>query len=240
MFGIPLTIGVCVTALDVVMVLLLQSKGFRYVEVLVITIIAIIGACFIAELLVARPDLGSVMQGFIPQSKVVRDSEALYIAIAILGATVMPHNLYLHSSIIQTRDWQDTFEKKREAIKFNTIDSTVALSIALFINAAILILSAATFHFSGYRDVAEIQDAYQLLSPVMGFAPASIILAIALLASGQNSTLTGTLAGQIVLEGFLQIRLRPWLRRLLTRLVGRLFQLCLPSSSSVKAVRRTY
>ncbi len=220
LFGIPLAIGVCITALDVIMVLFLQSKGFRYVEALVITIMTVIGGCFIVELIVARPDVASVLQGFIPQSEVVRNPTALYIAIGILGATVMPHNLYLHSSIVQTRDWQETPEKKREAIKFGIIDSTVALSIALFINAAILILSAATFHFSNHQDVAEIQDAYKLLSPVLGFAPASILFAIALLASGQNSTLTGTLAGQIVMEGFLQIRLRPWLRRLLTRLVA--------------------
>jgi manganese transport protein len=202
------------------MVLFLQSKGFRYVEALVITIIAVIGGCFIVELIAARPELGGVLQGFIPQSEVVRNPTALYISIGILGATVMPHNLYLHSSIVQTRDWQEIPEKKREAIKFGMIDSSVALSIALFINAAILILSAATFHFSGHQDVAEIQDAYKLLSPVLGFAPASILFAIALLASGQNSTLTGTLAGQIVMEGFLQIRLKPWLRRLLTRLVA--------------------
>jgi manganese transport protein len=220
LFGIPLAVGVCITALDVLMILFLQSKGFRYIEALVITIITVIGSCFIVELMVARPDLGGVLQGFIPQSEVVRNPQALYIAIGILGATVMPHNLYLHSSIVQTRSWQDTPEKKREAIKFGTIDSTVALSIALFINAAILILSAATFHFSGHQHVAEIQDAYKLLSPVLGFAPASVLFAIALLASGQNSTLTGTLAGQIVMEGFLQIRLKPWLRRLLTRLVA--------------------
>ena len=220
LFGIPLAIGVCITALDVIMVLFLQGKGFRYVEALVITIMTVIGVCFIVELIVSRPDVADVLQGFIPQSEVVRNPTALYIAIGILGATVMPHNLYLHSSIVQTRAWQETPQKKREAIKFATIDSTVALTLALFINAAILILSAATFHFSNHQDVAEIQDAYKLLSPVLGFAPASILFAIALLASGQNSTLTGTLAGQIVMEGFLQIRLRPWLRRLLTRMVA--------------------
>ncbi|MEO8891286.1 MAG: Nramp family divalent metal transporter [Coleofasciculaceae cyanobacterium] len=220
LFNIPLAIGVCITALDVIMVLFLQSKGFRYVEALVVTVMAVIGGCFIVEMIVARPDVAAVLQGFIPQSEVVRNPTALYIAIGILGATVMPHNLYLHSSIVQTRDWQETPEKKREAIKFGIIDSTVALTIALFINAAILILSAATFHFSNHQDVAEIQDAYKLLSPVLGFAPASVLFAVALLASGQNSTLTGTLAGQIVMEGFLHIRLRPWLRRLLTRLVA--------------------
>ena len=220
LFGIPLAVGVCITALDVFIVLFLQSKGFRYIEALVVAIITVIGGCFVAELFFARPDIGSVLQGFIPQSEVVRNPEALYIAIGILGATVMPHNLYLHSAIVQTRDFQDTPGKKREAIKFGTIDSTVALSLALFINAAILILSAATFHSSGYHDVAEIQDAYKLLSPVLGVAPASAIFAIALLASGQNSTLTATMAGQIVMEGFLRIRLKPWMRRLLTRLVA--------------------
>ncbi len=220
LFGIPLAIGVCITAVDVFMVLFLQNKGFRYVEALVITIITIVGACFMVELFAARPDVGAVVQGFLPQSEVVRNPDALYLAIGILGATVMPHNLYLHSSIVQTRQWQNTPEKKREAIKFGTIDSTVALSFALFINAAILILSAATFHSSGHQGVAEIQDAYQLLTPLMGFAPASVLFAIALLASGQNSTLTGTMAGQIVMEGFLQIRLKPWFRRLVTRLVA--------------------
>ncbi len=220
LFGIPLAIGVCITALDVFIVLFLQAKGFRYVEALVITVIMVIGGCFIAELWFARPDMGGILRGFIPQSEVVRNPEALYLAIGILGATVMPHNLYLHSAIVQTRDFQDTPEKKREAIKFGILDSTIALSLALFINAAILILSAATFHSSGYQDVAEIQDAYKLLSPLLGVAPASAIFAIALLASGQNSTLTATMAGQIVMEGFLQIRLRPWMRRLLTRLVA--------------------
>jgi manganese transport protein len=220
LFGIPLAVGVCITALDVFVVLFLQGKGFRYIEALVITLITLIGGCFIAELLFARPDLGGVLQGYIPHSDVVRNPQALYIAIGILGATVMPHNLYLHSAIVQTRNWQDTPAKKREAIKFGTIDSTVALSLALFINSAILILAAATFHFSGNQEVAEIQDAYRLLSPLLGVAPASAIFAIALLASGQNSTLTATMAGQIVMEGFLRIRLKPWLRRLLTRLVA--------------------
>ena len=220
LFGIPLIIGVCITALDVFIILFLQSKGFRYIETLVITIIVVIGGCFIAELWFARPDVVGILKGFIPQAEVVRNPEALYIAVGILGATVMPHNLYLHSAIVQTRDFQDTLEKKREAIKFGTIDSTIALSLALFINAAILILSAATFHSSGYQDVAEIQDAYKLLSPLLGVAPASVIFGIALLASGQNSTLTATMAGQIVMEGFLQMRLKPWMRRMVTRLVA--------------------
>ncbi len=220
LFHIPLAIGVCITALDVFVVLFLQSKGFRYIEALVITLITIIGGCFAIELVMARPDLAGIFQGYLPQPVVVHNPQALYIAIGILGATVMPHNLYLHSSIVQTRAWSDTPAKKREAITFGTIDSTVALSIALFINSAILILAAASFHFSGHQGVAEIQDAYKLLSPLLGFAPASTIFAVALLASGQNSTLTATMAGQIVMEGFLQIRLQPWLRRLITRLVA--------------------
>ncbi len=220
LFGIPLVWGVCITALDVIMVLFLQGKGFRYIEALVITIIAIIGACFIAEMIFAKPDAGGVLLGYVPSLEILQNQGMLYIAVGILGATVMPHNLYLHSSIVQTRAWQETSEKKWEAIKFGTIDSTVALSIALFINSAILILSAATFHFSGYQEVAEIQDAYKLLSPVLGVGSASAIFAFALLASGQNSTLTATLAGQIVMEGFLNFRMRPWLRRLLTRLIA--------------------
>jgi manganese transport protein len=220
LFHIPLAIGVCITALDVFAIMFLQSKGFRYIEALVISIIIMISGCFIAELCFAAPDLGAVLQGFLPQATVASNPQALYLAVGILGATVMPHNLYLHSSIVQTRAWQETPLKKWEAIKFGTIDSTIALTFALFINAAILILAAASFHFSGHQDVAEIQDAYKLLSPLLGAAPASAIFAIALLASGQNSTLTATMAGQIVMEGFLHIRLKPWLRRLLTRLVA--------------------
>ncbi|MCU0517742.1 MAG: Nramp family divalent metal transporter [Oscillatoria sp. Prado101] len=220
LFGIPLAWGVCVMALDVVVLLLLQKRGFRYTEALVICLVATIGACFTAEILFSRPDAGGILLGYAPRMEILQNPEMLYIAIGILGATVMPHNLYLHSSIVQTRDWQPTSQKKWEAIKFSTIDSTVALSLALFINSAILIVSAATFHFSGYRDVAEIQDAYKLLSPVLGVSAASAIFAVALLASGQSSTLTATLAGQIVMEGFLQLRLAPWLRRLITRLAA--------------------
>lgn len=220
LFGIPLVWGVCITALDVIMVLFLQGKGFRYIEALVITIIAIIGGCFIAEIIFSKPDAGAVLLGYVPKLEILQNQAMLYIAVGILGATVMPHNLYLHSSIVQTRAWEEASDKKWEAIKFGTIDSTVALSIALFINSAILILSAASFHFSGNQEVAEIQDAYKLLSPVLGVGSASAIFAFALLASGQNSTLTATLAGQIVMEGFLNFKLRPWLRRLLTRLVA--------------------
>jgi manganese transport protein len=220
LFGLPLIWGVCLTALDVLALLFLQGKGFRYVEALVIVLIATVGACFAAEILFSHPSVGGILQGYIPNREIVRDPQMLYIAIGILGATVMPHNLYLHSSIVQTRNWQPTSKKRWEAIKFGTIDSTVALSFALFINSAILIVSAATFHFSGNQAVAEIQDAYQLLSPLLGVGAASAIFGIALLASGQSSTLTATLAGQIVMEGFLQLRIPSWLRRLATRLIA--------------------
>jgi manganese transport protein len=220
LFGLPLVWGICLTALDVLGLLYLQGKGFRYVEGLVLMMLATVGVCFTAEILFSRPDLGGILQGYLPNREILRNPEMLYIAIGILGATVMPHNLYLHSSIVQTRDWQPTTEKRWEAIKFGTIDSTVALSLALFINSAILIVSAATFHFSGNQNVAEIQDAYQLLSPLLGVSTASAIFGIALLASGQSSTLTATLAGQIVMEGFIQMRLPPWIRRLSTRLIA--------------------
>lgn len=220
LFGIPLLWGVCITALDVLALLFLQGKGFRYVEALVIMLVATVGVCFGAEILFSRPDVGGILQGYLPNREILRNPEMLYIAIGILGATVMPHNLYLHSSIVQTRAWQPTLEKKWEAIKFGTIDSTVALSFALFINSAILIVAAATFHFSGYQEVAEIQDAYKLLSPLLGVSAASAIFGLALLASGQSSTLTATLAGQIVMEGFLKFHLPAWLRRLATRLLA--------------------
>jgi manganese transport protein len=217
LFGIPVLVGVCITALDVLIVLFLQNKGFRYIEALVITLIAVIGGCFAWELIASHPDLVGIAKGFVPSPRIVIDPGMLYIAIGILGATVMPHNLYLHSSIVQTRRYELNTAGKREAIKFATIDSTLALMFALFINAAILIVSAATFYSRGRNDIAEIQDAYKLLSPLLGVTGASTLFALALLASGQNSTLTGTLAGQIVMEGFLHIRLRPWLRRLITR-----------------------
>ncbi len=220
LFGIPLIAGVCVTALDVLIVLFLQNKGFRYIEALVITLIAVVGGCFAWELIASRPDMVGIAKGFIPSARIVSDPGMLYIAIGILGATVMPHNLYLHSSIVQTRKYELNTAGRREAIKFATIDSTLALMFALFINAAILIVSAATFYTRGRGDVAEIQDAYKLLSPLLGVTGASTLFALALLASGQNSTLTGTLAGQIVMEGFLNIRLRPWLRRLITRVIA--------------------
>jgi manganese transport protein len=217
LFHIPLALGVVITAVDVLVVLLLQNKGFRLLEAMVITLVGTVGACFVYELFVSRPDFGAVMAGFVPHREIVSNPAMLYIAIGILGATVMPHNLYLHSSIVQTRRYESTSEGKREAIRYAFLDSTIALSFALFINAAILIVSAATFHTRGNTSVAEIQDAYKLLSPSLGAAAASTVFALALLASGQNSTLTGTLAGQIVMEGFLSIRLRPWMRRLITR-----------------------
>ncbi len=220
LFGIPLSWGVCITALDVIVLLLLQHKGFRYTEAVVIMLVATVGICFAAEIIFSRPDFGGIVLGYAPKIEILQNPEMLYIAIGILGATVMPHNLYLHSSIVQTRDWEPTIKKKWEAIKFSTIDSTVALFFALFINSAILIVAAATFHFSGNQDVAEIQDAYKLLSPLLGVNAASAIFGLALLASGQSSTLTATLAGQIVMEGFLNLRLKPWLRRLVTRLIA--------------------
>ena len=220
LFHLPLVWGVCCTALDVLAVMYLQNKGFRYLEALVVMVILTIGACFLAEIIYSRPDLRAVLGGFMPHWEIVRNPEMLYLAIGILGATVMPHNLYLHSSIIQTRKYEPTPEGKREAIRFAVLDSTLALFLALLINAAILIVSAATFHFSGHQGVAEIEDAHQLLSPTLGVTIASTVFAVALLASGQNSTLTGTLAGQIVMEGFLHLRMRPWLRRLVTRLIA--------------------
>jgi manganese transport protein len=220
LFHIPITWGVLLTSLDVLVVLLLQHKGFRLVEALVISLIAVIGCAFLFEILVSRPDLGAVARGFVPSVEIVRNPEMLYIAIGILGATVMPHNLYLHSSVVQTRKYEETADGKREAVRYAFIDSTIALSLALFINAAILIVAAATFHRTGNTQVAEIQDAYVLLSPLVGVPVASAVFALALLASGQNSTLTGTLAGQIVMEGFLHLRIRPWLRRLITRAIA--------------------
>ncbi|HZA92878.1 MAG TPA: Nramp family divalent metal transporter, partial [Gemmatimonadales bacterium] len=220
LFGIPLLWGVCLTALDVLLILLLQNKGFRYLEAFVIALIAVIGVCFAVELFMASPPLASVVKGLVPTTQIVTNPLMLYIAIGILGATVMPHNLYLHSSIVQTRKVLPDSKSKREAIRFATLDSTVALLFAFFINAAILILAAATFHNTGHQEVADIGDAYRLLTPLLGTAVASTLFAVALLASGQNSTITGTLAGQIVMEGFLNIRLPAWLRRLITRLIA--------------------
>ena len=220
LFGIPLMWGVCLTALDVLLILLLQNKGFRYLEAFVIALVATVGVCFGVELFMAQPAMAAVLGGLLPRTEIVTNPAMLYIAIGILGATVMPHNLYLHSSIVQTRKVLPDDASRREAIRFATLDSTVALLFAFFINAAILILAAATFHQTGHQEVADIGDSYRLLTPLLGTTIASTLFAVALLASGQNSTITGTLAGQIVMEGFLDIRLPAWLRRLITRLIA--------------------
>ena len=220
LFGIPMAIGVCLTTLDVLVLLLLQNKGFRYTEAIVVTLVATIAVCFGLQVLMSSPDWLGVAGGLIPTPQVLTNPDMLYIATGILGATVMPHNLYLHSSIVQTRAWNSGEEDKRQAIKYGTIDSTVALSMAFFVNAAIMVVAAAVFHRIGRTDVGDIRDAYLLLSPLLGVASASTLFALALLASGQASTLTATLAGQIVMEGFIHIRLKPWLRRLVTRLLA--------------------
>ena len=218
LFHIPLLLGVLITGTDVLLILLLQNRGFRYLEALVITLIGTIAALFGVEVLLSHPEWLPIAHSLlIPSRAIITNPDMLYIAIGILGATVMPHNLYLHSSIVQTRNYPRTEQGKREAIRFANIDSATALMLALFVNAAILILAAAVFHRAGHYEVAEIGDAYKLLTPMLGFAGASTMFALALLASGQNSTITGTLAGQIVMEGFLHIRLAPWLRRLITR-----------------------
>ena len=220
LFGIPLTWGIVITGIDVFIILLLQSRGFRWIEAFVAGLIFVIFACFGYEIIASKPDLFPLLKGLVPTAQIVFDPSMLYIAIGILGATVMPHNLYLHSSIVQTRNYERDREGKKMAIKFATIDSSISLFIAFFVNAAILIVAAATFHHTGYQDVADIYDAHELLAPLLGTSLASIFFAVALLASGQNSTLTGTLAGQIVMEGFLNIKLKPWLRRLITRLIA--------------------
>lgn len=220
LFGIPLTWGVVITIIDVFIILMLQARGFRWLESVVGGLIFVILICFAYQIIISKPEIFPILAGLVPQKEIVTNPSMLYIAIGILGATVMPHNLYLHSSIVQTRNYERTTEGKREAIKFATIDSTAALFLAFFINAAILIVAAATFHTTGNHDIADIHDAHKMLEPLLGTSLASIAFAVALLASGQNSTLTGTLAGQIVMEGFLNIRLKPWLRRLITRLIA--------------------
>jgi manganese transport protein len=217
LFHIPLALGVLLTGFDVLLVLLLQNRGFRLVEALVVTLIATMGVSFLFEIILSHPDMGDVMRSLIPSPELATNGQMLYLAIGILGATVMPHNLYLHSSIVQTRRYEETSAGKREAVRYATLDSTVALMGALFINGAILVVAAAVFYRSGHHEVAGIEQAYWLLTPLLGVGGASTAFALALLASGQNSTLTGTLAGQITMEGFLNIRLRPWLRRLITR-----------------------
>jgi manganese transport protein len=220
LFGLPLIWGVCVTSLDVLAILYLQHRGFRLLEAIVVVLIGTIGTCYLLEIILVKPDLAAIGRGFIPTAELFTNREMLYIAIGILGATVMPHNLYLHSSLVQTRAIERTRAGLKTAMRYNFLDSVIALNLAFFINAAILVMAAASFHRHGMTQVAEIQDAYYTLSPLLGIPFASVLFALALLCSGQNSTLTGTLAGQIVMEGFLNIRLAPWLRRLVTRLVA--------------------
>ena len=220
LFNIPLAIGVVITAADVLLILMLQKKGFRYLEALIIALIGTIVVAFGLELLLSRPEIAPLLAGFIPTAAIFSDKEMLYIALGIIGATVMPHNLFLHSSVVQTRAYERDIAGKKEAVKFATIDTVIALMGAFFVNAAILIMSASVFHFSGYSDVADIDKAYELLTPLLGTSLASIVFALALLASGQNSTLTGTLTGQIIMEGFLNIKIKPWMSRLFTRLLA--------------------
>jgi manganese transport protein len=217
LFGIPLLSGALITALDVFLLLLLMNRGFRFLEAFVIALILVIAICFAVQIIAAAPPVAAMLSGFLPSSEIVTNPEMLYIAIGIIGATVMPHNLYLHSSIVQTRAFERSDIGRRQAIKWATADSTVALTLALFVNAAILIVAAATFHTSGHANVKEIEQAYELLSPLLGLGIASALFAVALLAAGMNSSVTATLAGQIVMEGFLRLRLPNWARRLLTR-----------------------
>lgn len=217
LFGLPLLMGAIITAVDVVLVLWLMNRGFRALEAFVIALLLVIFVCFGIQIALAAPPLQAVLAGFIPRAEVVTNPHALYLAIGIIGATVMPHNLYLHSSIVQTRAYPRTDPGRRSALRWAVTDSTLALMLALFINAAILILAAAVFHANGRTDVQEIEQAYELLAPMLGVGVASTLFAVALLASGINSTVTATLAGQIVMEGFLRLRIAPWARRLLTR-----------------------
>ncbi|MCA0267828.1 MAG: Nramp family divalent metal transporter [Bacteroidetes bacterium] len=220
LFGLPLPVGVVLTVFDVAIVLALQRFGFRWIEAVVGGLIAIIGAAFLYEIVVSQPVWADVAAGLLPSPRIVTEPGALYLAVGILGATVMPHNLYLHSAIVQTRQVEPDEPSVRKAIRYATVDSSAALSMAFFVNAAILVLAAATFHGTAHADVADIHDAYRLLSPTLGAPLASVLFAVALLAAGQNSTLTGTIAGQVVMEGFLNLRMKPWARRLLTRLVA--------------------
>ena len=220
LFGIPLEIGVIITALDVFLILWLQNKGFRWIEALIITLLGVIAVCFVVQIAMANPDWGQVIRGFAPTTQIVTNPDMLYLSLGIIGATVMPHNLYLHSGIVQTRAYGETPPERREAVKYATIDSTVALMFALTINASILILAAAAFNKTGNTGVEELNKAHALLAPLLGSALAPTLFGIALLCCGINSTVTATMAGQIVMEGFLDLRLPPWLRRLVTRLVA--------------------
>ena len=217
LFGVPLELGVIITALDVFVILWLQRRGFRKLEAFVITLLGVIAASFAIQIALADPDWGAVIRGFAPTVEIVKNPEMLYLALGILGATVMPHNLYLHSAIVQTRAWGETLPEKRQALKFATIDSTVALMFALLVNASILILAAASFHSTGQTGVSDLGEAHRIIGPLLGATIAPSLFAVALLACGLNSTVTATLAGQAVMEGFLRIRLAPWLRRLITR-----------------------
>lgn len=220
LFGIPLEIGVVITALDVFAILYLQNKGFRWIEAFIITLLGVIAVCFLVQIGMARPDWAGVIRGFAPTTQLLSNPDMLYLALGIVGATVMPHNLYLHSGIVQTRDFGQTSAERRQAVKYATIDSTIALMFALTINASILILAAAAFNRTGNTGIEELDKAHMLLAPLLGSAVAPTLFAIALLCCGMNSTVTATMAGQIVMEGFLDIRLPPWLRRLLTRIVA--------------------
>jgi manganese transport protein len=220
LFHIPIEIGVVITALDTLLILALQAFGFRWIEAFVVAMLGVIAACFAAQIAMADPDWGAVLWGFLPSREVVANPEMLYLALGILGATVMPHNLYLHSGLVQTRGYGDTPSEKREAITLATIDSTIALCLALTINASILILAAATFHRVGRTDIAELDQAHSFLAPLLGSTLAPSLFAVALLCCGLNSTITATLSGQIVMEGFLNWRIAPWLRRLVTRTIA--------------------
>jgi manganese transport protein len=220
LFGIPLEIGVLITALDVFLILWLQNLGFRWIEAFIITLLGVIAICFGLQIAMADPDWGAVIRGFAPTTEVVTNPDMLYIALGILGATVMPHNLYLHSGVVQTRAYGTSLADKREAIKFATVDSTIALMFALTINASILILAAATFHKTGKTDIVELEQVHEFLAPLLGSGLAPTLFGIALLCCGLNSTVTATLSGQIVMEGFLDIRLPSWARRLLTRAIA--------------------
>ncbi len=220
LFGIPLVVGVALTGFEVLLVLALQERGVRKLEALIIGLMVVIAICFMVELTLARPSLAGIISGLVPSREIVEDPLMLYIAIGILGATVMPHNLYLHSSIVQTRRYTRSESGLREAIRFSIADIVVALSFAIFINASILILAAASFHDRGLAEVVGIEEAYRLLTPALGAGAASTLFAVALLASGQNSSITGTMAGQIVMEGFTDFRWPPWLRRLVARLLA--------------------
>ncbi len=219
LFGIPLLAGILITTLDVLLLLLLQKKGFRIIESIVIVLMVTIFGVFVFEVIASKPEVSALLKGYIPDPEIVVNPEMLFISLGILGATVMPHNLYLHSSIVQTRQFKRTTPGKKEAIKFSVLDSTFSLTVAFLINSAILILGAAAFHGKGIQ-VSEIEEAYRLLSPTVGVGIASTLFAVALLASGQNSTITGTLSGQIVMEGFIHLKISPWLRRIITRLIA--------------------